>query len=60
MTGNPAQGTYARKTRKYETKDPDITLTWDDAELIIDKVQDMNEEVVRTIELQRENIMAKL
>jgi gas vesicle protein len=48
------------KKRKYETEDPDITLTWDDAELVMDKVQDRSEEVVRTAEAQREQIMAKL
>jgi hypothetical protein len=38
------------KKRKYETEDPDITLTEDDAELIMEKVQDRGEEVV---ELQK-------
>jgi hypothetical protein len=43
------QGKYVCKKRKYKTEDPDITLTWDDAELIADKVQDRSEEVVRTV-----------
>jgi hypothetical protein len=59
-TRKPVQGKYACKKRKYETEDPDITLTWDDAELVMDKVQDRSEEVVRTTEAQREQIMAKL
>jgi hypothetical protein len=59
-TGNPAQGKYAHKKRKYETEDPYITLTWDDTKLVADKVQDRSEEVVRTGEAQRELIMAKL
>jgi len=46
MTRNPAQGKDGHKKRKYETKDLDITLTWDDAELVADKVEDMSEEVV--------------
>jgi NACalpha-BTF3-like transcription factor len=54
------QGKYVRKKRKYETEDPDITLTWDDVELVANKVQDRSEEVVRTVEAQREEIMAKL
>jgi hypothetical protein len=49
-----------RKKRKYEIEDPDITLTWDDAELVADKVQNKSEEVVRTTVAQREEIMAKL
>jgi hypothetical protein len=48
MARKPAQGKDVSKKRKYETEDPDITLTWDDAELIADKVQDMSEEVVGT------------
>jgi hypothetical protein len=43
----PAQGKDARKKRKCETKDPNITLTWDDAELVVRKVRDRSEEVVR-------------
>jgi hypothetical protein len=34
------------KKRKYDTKDLDITMTEDDAELVADKVQDRGEEVV--------------
>jgi hypothetical protein len=49
-----------RGKNKYDTEDPDITLTWDDAELIADKVQDRSEEAIKTIEAQREKIMAKL
>ena len=50
----PSQGKDARKRRKCETKDPNITLTWDDAELVANKVQDKSEEVVRVAEVQRE------
>jgi hypothetical protein len=60
MTRNPAQGKYVSKKRKYEIEEPDITLTWDDAKLVMDKVQDRSEEVVRTVVTQREEIMAKL
>jgi hypothetical protein len=59
-TKETVQGTYARGKRKYDTEDPDITLTWDDAELVADKVQDRSEEAVKTTEAQREQIMAKL
>jgi hypothetical protein len=48
------------KKRKYETEDPDITLTWDHAEHVTDKVQDKSEEVVRIVEAHREHIVAKL
>jgi hypothetical protein len=59
-TKEAAQGTNVHGKRKYDTEDPDITLTWDDAELVVDKVQDRSEEAVKTIEAQREQIMAKL
>jgi hypothetical protein len=35
---------------KYDTEDPVITLTEDDAELVADKVQDKGEEVVLIVE----------
>jgi hypothetical protein len=41
-------------------EDPVITLTEDDVELVMDKVQDRGEEVVCIAEAQREEIMAKL
>jgi hypothetical protein len=53
MERNPVQGKDMSKKRKYETEDPNITLTWDDAELIADKVQDRSEEVVRTAVVHR-------
>jgi hypothetical protein len=54
MARKPAQGKYVHKKRKYKIEDPDITLTWDDGDLIADKVQDRSEEAVRTTESQRE------
>jgi hypothetical protein len=45
---------------KYHNKPPIITITEDDVELVADKVQDRSKNVVRTIEAQREEIMAKL
>jgi hypothetical protein len=42
-----AQGKDARKKRKCETEDPNSTLTWDDAKLVVGKVRDRSEEVVR-------------
>jgi hypothetical protein len=56
----PAQGKDARKKRNYEIEDPDITLTWHDADLVMEKVQDKSEEVVRVTEAHREEIMAKI
>jgi hypothetical protein len=50
----------ARKKRKYVTKDPVITLTEDDVELVTYKVQDRGEEVVCIEKAQREEIMAKI
>jgi hypothetical protein len=47
MARKPAQGKYARKKRKCEREDPNITLTWDDEKLVVGKVQDRSEEVVR-------------
>jgi hypothetical protein len=41
-------------------KDPVITLTEDDDELVMDKFQDRGEEVVCVAKAQREEIMAKL
>jgi hypothetical protein len=38
----------------------DITLTWDDADLIVNKVQDRSEQAVKTTEEHREQIMAKM
>jgi hypothetical protein len=46
------QGTNAHDKNKYDTEDPDITLTWDDAKLIADKVQDRSEQAVKTVEAQ--------
>jgi hypothetical protein len=43
----PAQGKDERKKRKCERGDPNITLTWDDEKLVMRKVQDRSEEVVR-------------
>jgi hypothetical protein len=54
------QGIDACGKIKYDTEDPDITLTWDDAEIVADKVQDRSEEAVKTTKVQREKIMAKL
>jgi hypothetical protein len=45
---------------KYTKKPPVITLTEDDVELVADKVQDRGEDVVHTVEAQREEIMVKL
>jgi nitrogen regulatory protein PII-like uncharacterized protein len=49
-----------RKKRKYETEELDITLTEDDVELVVDKVQDRGEKVVRIVEVQEEEIMENL
>jgi hypothetical protein len=48
------------KKMKYHKNPPIITVTEDDVELVADKVQDKGEDLVRTIESQREEIMAKL
>jgi hypothetical protein len=45
---------------KYHKKPPVITIIEDDVELVADKVQDMGEDVVRTAEVQRGEIMANL
>jgi len=41
-------------------EDPIITLIEDDVEFIMDKVQDMGEEVVHITEEKREEIMANI
>jgi hypothetical protein len=41
-------------------EDPVITLTEDDVELVVEKVQDTGEEVDCIVVAQREYIMAKL
>jgi hypothetical protein len=46
------QGIDTHGKNKYDTEDPDITLTWDDAELIANKVQDKSEQVVKMVEAQ--------
>jgi tRNA A37 N6-isopentenylltransferase MiaA len=48
------------KKMKYTKKGPVITLTEDDVEFMVDKVQDRGEDVVHITEAQREEIMAKL
>jgi hypothetical protein len=48
------------KKMKYIRSLHVITLTEDDAELVVDKVQDRGEDVVRATEAQREEIMVKL
>jgi hypothetical protein len=50
----------ACKKRKYDTKDPYITMTEDDAEIVTDKVQYRGEEVVRIVEAQWEEIVSNL
>jgi hypothetical protein len=62
LTDNKEANTGKRGMQKEEIhhKDPVITLTEDDAELVTDKVQDRGEEVVCIAEAQREEIMAKL
>ena len=49
-TRKPTQGKDARNKRKCEIEDPNITLTWDDGDIIVDKLQDRSEEVVRVVE----------
>jgi hypothetical protein len=44
----------------YEIEDLDITLTWYYEELVVDKVQDRSEEVVKIAVVKREKIMANL
>jgi hypothetical protein len=49
-----------RKKMKYHKNRPTITIIEDDAELVVDKVQDRGEDVVRATETQREEIMENL
>jgi len=57
---NPTQVEEVLKKMKYIMEDPIITLIEDDVELVMDKVQDTGEEVVCIVEVQREEIMAKI
>jgi hypothetical protein len=52
------EGTHIKM--KYTTEDPFITLIEDDAEFIVEKVQDRGEEVVHIAVAQRKEIMEKL
>jgi hypothetical protein len=45
---------------KYHKKPPVITIIEDDVEIVADKVQDEGENLVRTREVRREEIMDKL
>ena len=60
MEREPVQGKYVCKKRNYEIEDLDITLAWNDAELVADKVQDKSEEVVRIAVAQGEDIMSNI